>query len=1163
MDDILKSEVLVVVLQKSKGLPLSEFAQLFHHTHGYPFTVSRYGYRSLRQLLDDMKDVVVVAEDAMQGAVARSRCLTRLVFCLVDKSGSLTKELPSSTTHSGQLPLVERASGLPGFNGQPTKEALQNLPGQIFILNQPTVNPFDMHQKKCTPSILLPQGMGRNTVPNICPILPPNQHTSMQRVGPLIPLNPFQNCVPRAPCPLVSMSPSVQLDPKKQETNTLHCGSMQPPVHPSSTTDLNHTCEEASLAKKTSEQSVATSLYSSAVCGKKHEAGLSNLQRSPPAAPLQSPGPCLDIMNTKQACSQLSLTNSNFPHLTGESQNYPSKKRTTDGLRSIDVQPCLPPFSLSTSDFPPLTAESAKDIPRKFKATWEHTNTTNGNSATPQVLLSTSDVPVLTEEAPNKKATSNCTRAKPKRLTISPELKQNILAVLTQRPGGMPLALFKTAYLCMFNRLLPLNGYASAKELLADLEDVVILQGLGVQMLVIPKSTAVPPTSTSAEDVVFSLKEEDPSTLKQDGAGGDINKDDKSTANLNPALTSAQHKDTSGVFPTLFVPQTLPPSNVAPPFPPLPTYHEAPCLNPNYDFNPSAPVYSPYPPVCFPQFPLHVPRVARPLLQGTFPGVGVPVRHGFHLPVPSQQFMFQRCPKIPAQFVVGQAYSQPPAFAAYSLIHPPRYNPLMVTGVSPGCQNITMNSAQQLQHGVDQQSGAFYAASNGDTTQFKVTFIPQSSEQGAAEIRPQKHLPEEKEASAQETLNISLDQSKPLPPVQLVLPFCKLPKSEDPNPELSLPADPNKKPSSGTVLDATGSSEVHCLLSTESSKLLDLKQEDSIHKKIMVGPIFDSVETLKPLKASSKIVGRTPAFSPSDSVRKKPGFSTCLHSTCDSEPERSLCKSSKNKSHSRIIRDTTDSDTVVESDTLVLTQNKLCAVIDPSSRSSLSESLNDLPSMKTAAGTTAGGDITLSLNNKLAKAEGLELPGHLGKTSLEKSNVKVHPTCDPQVGILRPEKANQKTLNQPGSTNQLPVVHPTCKSATCSLRSTESLASKDQNAKGSVCKHSKGTNSTTPKDLANKPRRSPLPRSSPSKAEDVSSETVLHFPKEDLGSRSVVEPTLDCESSSCEDSSEDLDVNSTGDLSCLVAITDGGMPIASTELSDPVVGAHSQPCRIL
>ncbi|XP_066463811.1 uncharacterized protein [Eleutherodactylus coqui] len=58
MNDILKSEIVIVLLERTEGISLEEFGGLFRQVHGYNFQLSNYGYSSLKKLLNDMKDVV-------------------------------------------------------------------------------------------------------------------------------------------------------------------------------------------------------------------------------------------------------------------------------------------------------------------------------------------------------------------------------------------------------------------------------------------------------------------------------------------------------------------------------------------------------------------------------------------------------------------------------------------------------------------------------------------------------------------------------------------------------------------------------------------------------------------------------------------------------------------------------------------------------------------------------------------------------------------------------------------------------------------------------------------------------------------------------------------------------------------------------------------------
>lgn len=60
MDEIFKSEVILVVMEKEEGVSFGEFSGLFHQVHGYQLKLKNYGYKSLKNVLDDMKNEVEI-----------------------------------------------------------------------------------------------------------------------------------------------------------------------------------------------------------------------------------------------------------------------------------------------------------------------------------------------------------------------------------------------------------------------------------------------------------------------------------------------------------------------------------------------------------------------------------------------------------------------------------------------------------------------------------------------------------------------------------------------------------------------------------------------------------------------------------------------------------------------------------------------------------------------------------------------------------------------------------------------------------------------------------------------------------------------------------------------------------------------------------------------
>ncbi|XP_025063529.1 uncharacterized protein LOC102383801 isoform X2 [Alligator sinensis] len=72
------------------------------------------------------------------------------------------------------------------------------------------------------------------------------------------------------------------------------------------------------------------------------------------------------------------------------------------------------------------------------------------------------------------------------------ELKQNVAGILAQHPQGMSLFHFKQAYSTTYQHSLPLGLVASAKQRLAEMPDVVRIQGYGVQTLLLPVADSSP-----------------------------------------------------------------------------------------------------------------------------------------------------------------------------------------------------------------------------------------------------------------------------------------------------------------------------------------------------------------------------------------------------------------------------------------------------------------------------------------------------------------------------------------------------------------------------------------------------------------------------------------------------------------------------------------------
>ncbi|XP_075694984.1 uncharacterized protein LOC142661472 [Rhinoderma darwinii] len=112
MDEILKSEIFIVVYGKKEGVSFEEFGGLFRQVHGYYLNLSNYGYSSLRNLLNDMKDLVELHTINRQ-AIIRCKSPARHHVVVSNESNSSktmdqdsglsSKDLPSSGPYPGPV----------------------------------------------------------------------------------------------------------------------------------------------------------------------------------------------------------------------------------------------------------------------------------------------------------------------------------------------------------------------------------------------------------------------------------------------------------------------------------------------------------------------------------------------------------------------------------------------------------------------------------------------------------------------------------------------------------------------------------------------------------------------------------------------------------------------------------------------------------------------------------------------------------------------------------------------------------------------------------------------------------------------------------------------------------------------------------------------------
>ncbi|XP_006005706.1 proline-rich protein 36-like [Latimeria chalumnae] len=85
------------------------------------------------------------------------------------------------------------------------------------------------------------------------------------------------------------------------------------------------------------------------------------------------------------------------------------------------------------------------------------------------------------------------------------QLKENIACLLCEHPEGMSFFRLRHAYAHKFQHRLPLNGFSSVQELLAHLQDVATMEGIGVQTLVLPAVGICSPPAVILDDFGFYI----------------------------------------------------------------------------------------------------------------------------------------------------------------------------------------------------------------------------------------------------------------------------------------------------------------------------------------------------------------------------------------------------------------------------------------------------------------------------------------------------------------------------------------------------------------------------------------------------------------------------------------------------------------------------------
>ncbi|XP_056399498.1 uncharacterized protein LOC130294091 isoform X2 [Hyla sarda] len=544
MDDILKSEIFIVVYEQKDGVSFEEFGGLFRQIHGYYLNLSKYGYSSLRSLLNDMKDLVEIKITKGHQMI---RCKSPSRHHVVVSHGNMVPGLSSALPSSGPSPdpvvrktdqeqLTQNRVKVNSTNsatGKKDKEKPKHTCSPPVKNTSPAVNhknsPLPV---KCGITSNVKTATNNMTTNSSSFCLQVNStnsasgETSKEKPKPSCNI-PSKNTNPavndkKRPLPVKwgirsnektatknkttnSSSFSLQVNSTNSASGTISKEKPKPSCNiPSKNTN-------PAVNLKNSPQLVKCGFSSNEKTATKNEITnshrLSGLSISKPllASPAGNVAATSDATRTNNVSETRQESNYTFSNPTlkinvTHLQNNRSANAgaienkvftaTSGPNKNADLLPTPKmPAKFSPFDFNSNLQIAQPGVPpiMSYASVCAHNINNNhfnrnGQQCTPNNVRFN-----IGNRVNSANVTQSHSRAEPRpSIPQSSVIKENIQGLLTEHANGLSIFQLQKIYLFKYRQPLKFRGSATLKQLLMELKDVVKTEGVGVQMLVFP-----------------------------------------------------------------------------------------------------------------------------------------------------------------------------------------------------------------------------------------------------------------------------------------------------------------------------------------------------------------------------------------------------------------------------------------------------------------------------------------------------------------------------------------------------------------------------------------------------------------------------------------------------------------------------------------------------
>ncbi|XP_053307862.1 uncharacterized protein LOC128470061 [Spea bombifrons] len=533
MDHILKSEILVVVLEKPEGVSTGEFAGLFHQIHGYQFKLSNYGYKSLKTLLDDVKDLFQVIDASSECLI---KCISpsehKIIFISGNSTPQENKSQKSSNLSSANTPVLPVTSETENNKVPPPVSVADKL-----VCSSPTTGDKRSHKKPL--EVLDEKGTTHTEAvdqvnENKCSAENQKKSNSEKSKLQTIKSCDKNDIMPsRNTCSVTNIPNVMKIIPAILEkyVTGLKCTTLKKLFKKEYKMDLE-TCSQShgygnvrSMLEKIPDIKLKGGSQGGMVCIlKKFAHKNKQTKKTITMSQINNSNGKLNSLTNCVKTAEVTIS--------ARSQGQGSKTNSTSGQATIIESPAIPETNTLPSKPSQIQRSTVEKTPEKMAGNLQHAsmNRSKGIEQKPQSIQDSLNAAQICNsnlhkyasyaqacvgiQKPQKGTPCNtrqetnlvcntkptlpmahhnrtnpaCRTTEPQDGLVNPAVKENIKDILQVHANGISIFNLQKCYLFKFGEPICSNGFSTVKQLLMEMKDVVVIRGLGVQMLLFPIS---------------------------------------------------------------------------------------------------------------------------------------------------------------------------------------------------------------------------------------------------------------------------------------------------------------------------------------------------------------------------------------------------------------------------------------------------------------------------------------------------------------------------------------------------------------------------------------------------------------------------------------------------------------------------------------------------